>query len=66
MSPSKNVFLLRSSGAFRSGLMIKARLVLKVQEISFPMIPKTSTFCPIMPEENQVKDSNLLKKGEKT
>ena len=30
------------------------------------MIPKTSTFCQIMPKKNQVKDTYPLKKREKT
>ena len=38
----------------------------KVQEISFPVITKTSTFCQKMPEKNPVKDTYPLKKKKKT
>jgi len=34
---------------------------LKAHENTFPMITKTSIFCQIMPEKNEVKDANPLK-----
>ena len=38
----------------------------KVHENTFPMIPKTSTFCQIMPKKNKVEDTYPLKKRKKT
>ena len=37
-----------------------------MQEITFPIITKTSIFCPIIPEKNQVKDPYPLKKENRT
>ena len=45
--------------------MIKAMLVLESTGNFLSNDPKTSTFCPIMPEKNQFKDSYPLKKGKK-